>query len=186
MNATGAVIMTFFATIWWIVGLHASTRNPLLVYVVPIAVAALGAALWYIPVVAPRPAVTAESIADDLRRGRLVGWASAAEGVAILIVANILGNTGHAGAIAPAIAIIVGIHFIPLARGFPAPAYYLTALALILLGAFGLSIASIPLRVTVVGAGAALILWLTSGAALRTARPSSARRSLDQVNELHS
>ena len=57
------------------------------------------------------------------RRGRIVGIASALEGVAIFAAASVLVNLGRRDLIAPAVAIIVGVHFLPLARWFPAPIY---------------------------------------------------------------
>jgi hypothetical protein len=172
MSVTGALILAFFATVWWIVGLRAAGHAPALLYPVPIVVAvALANVLWYVR--RPRGAVPdAVDEAKEERRGRLVGWASAAEGIAIFVAANVLVNTGHRDALAPAIALIVGAHFVPLARGLPAPTYYATALALAGLGAGSLTITDPATRLTVVSAGAAGVLWLTAVSALhRAGRP---------------
>ena len=46
---------------------------------------------------------------------RVMSWSSAAEGVAIPIVAPTLANTGHADATLPGIALGVGLHSLPMA-----------------------------------------------------------------------
>ena len=164
MTSTGALIMAFFATVWWVVGLRAAGHGPALVFLVPLGVAAALVFAARRPL--REPASRAIGPAEEARRGRLVGWASAAEGVGIFVAANVLVNTGHRDALAPVIALIVGAHFVPLARGLPAPAYYVTAGALVGLGAVGLVIEDVPTRLTLVSAGAAAILWLTAWSGL--------------------
>jgi hypothetical protein len=65
----------------------------------------------------------------------------------------------------------VGVHFIPLARLFHVPAYYVTAGALCLIAIATFAIApstSTPALWTLLpGIGAALILYITSGVLLR-------------------
>jgi hypothetical protein len=170
MTVTGALILAFFATVWWIVGLRAAGHGPALLYLVPVVVvAALGSVFW--GVTRRRGAApSALDSAEEARRGRLVGWASAAEGIVIFVAANVLVNTGYRDAVAPMVALVVGVHFVPLARGLPAPAYYLTAAALVGLGAIGLMVGDLPTRLTVVSAGAAGVLWLTALSALYRAR----------------
>lgn len=168
------MIMAFFATVWWIVGLRAAGHAPVLLYPVPIIVAAALGSVWYLTR-SRGAAPTADDAAEEARGGRLVGWASAAEGIAIFIAANVLVNIGRSDAIAPVVAIIVGAHFIPFARGLPAQTYYVTAIALALLGTIGITITDLPTRLTVVSAGAASVLWLTAASALHRARGSGAK-----------
>jgi hypothetical protein len=168
MTIPGALIMGLFATVWWVVGLKSAGHGAVLVYALPVVVTAgLGGIAWRLARrerAAPR---AADAPAERTRRDRLVGWASAAEGLVIFLVAGIvLPSTGHRDATASAVALIVGAHFIPLARGLPAPAYYLTAAALIGLGLVGFGVADVGARVTLISAGAALVLWLTAVAVL--------------------
>jgi hypothetical protein len=100
------------------------------------------------------------------RRGRLIGIASAAEGIAILVIANVLLNIGRFDQFAPAVAIIVGLHFIPLALGIPMRAYLWMALVFVTIGLCGL-ILPIPVRVLTVGSAAALTMWFTTFAVNR-------------------
>jgi hypothetical protein len=171
MNITGALILEFFATLWWNAGLGAAGHGPALLYPLPLIVAsALGGAAWYLARLRRAAPDTAADPAQEARRARLVGWASAAEGVAIVVATGLLVKTGHLGALAPVVAIIVGVHFVPLARGLPAPAYYVSAAALVGLGLAGLGVGEWAARLTLVSAGAAVILWSTAAFALQRAR----------------
>lgn len=139
--------MGFFATVWWVAGLRLTGHGPAVVYLLPfIVAAALGSIAWRL---ARRksagPAATTD-VAEQARRDRLVAWASTAEGFTIFLVAGVvLPSVGHREATAPMISLIVGAHFVPLARGLPAPAYYLTA-ALAGLGIVGFGIADTNAR----------------------------------------
>lgn len=162
MSAGGAIIMGLFAAVWWIAGTAVSGRGSLPVYAVGIALAgAIVGVAWR------RPDSTAESDEERSRRGWLVGIASGAEGVLMLAAVNILANIGRRDLVAPAFAIIVGAHFLPLARWLPAPMYYVTSALLICLGLAGLRIEDPSMRVLTVSIGAACVLWLTCIAVLR-------------------
>jgi len=92
--------------------------------------------------------------------GPLVGRWSAVEGVAIFVASAVLNHVHRGDLIFSAIAIIVGLHLFPLARGIPVRLYYATGAALVFLGVAALLLprAQQPITVCV---GAALILWTT-------------------------
>jgi hypothetical protein len=167
VTRTGAVIMAFFATVWWVVGLRIAGQPLALIIGVPLLV------IVVLGVAARGGGQSAMSRAEHDRRGRLVGVASAVEGIAIFVVANVLGNTGKASYDAPAIAIIVGLHFLPLAWGLPAGAYYATAAALVAIGGIGIALPDATQRLLVVSVGAAGILWLTSLGAMTNRQAGS-------------
>lgn len=175
MTATGAVILGIFAVVWWIAGMRTAGHGPPVVWLIPIlASLALAAAVRRV-----RGATPAVDDADEARRNRLVMIWSAAEGVAIFIAINVLVNVGHRDAFVPVVALIVGAHFIPLARGLPAPAYYVTAAALIALGLVGLAMPGRAERITLVSAGAAVVLWITAAIVLR--RVANTRRGVESA-----
>ena len=163
MSPVGAIIMGIFAGIWWIVGTRAVALSPLPVYLVPAIITG------FILVVALRQQRTLvpEDSDEKKRRDRVIGIASGGEGIAILVAANVLANTGRQAFTAPAIAIIVGLHFVPIAHSLPAHRYYLTSGLLVLLGVGGCVVPDVAQRSAVVGVGAACILWLTSVAVVR-------------------
>jgi hypothetical protein len=84
---------------------------------------------------------------------------------------NILANTGTREFTASVISIIVGLHFIPLAKWLPARLYYASAALLVGTGTAGLWIRGEGPRVFYVSVVAASILWLTSVVVLRSQPP---------------
>ena len=99
--------------------------------------------------------------------GRLVGIWSGVEGAAMFVAANLLISSHHREALMSVFAMIVGAHFLPLARGIPVRLYYLTGTALVAVGIAGLLA---PLQVPLfVGASAAVILWASAIALARGA-----------------
>ena len=162
--------MSVFAAIWWIAGARGSGQSPALVYAVPVpvTVALIASTLRR------RFVGNAESPEEEARRSRLVGIASAAEGVLILVAVNVLANTGRSDMTAPVIAIVVGLHFVPLARWLPKRSYYGTAFLLCALGYFGFGIRPAAERLWVVSAGAACVLWVTCALVLFSGRDRTA------------
>ena len=99
---------------------------------------------------------------------RLVGMWSAIEGVAIGVSVLVLGALHLPQAILPVIAVIVGLHFLPLARHIPVRLYYATGAALAAVGGVGLAV-PVAARPWWVGLGAAVVLWTTAVALARGA-----------------
>ena len=149
--------MSAFGAVWWIAGAVGTGWPILWTYPLPfLAVLVLvGSALRARRPVAPEPDEQGRRI------GRLVGIASGVEGLAILVAVNVLANIGSQALTIPAIAIIVGLHFLPLAKWIPARLYYGTAVTLTGLGFIGIWISDPVLRLEVVCSGSAMTLWLT-------------------------
>lgn len=161
MSATGAIIMGVFAAVWWLVGIGASGHGSSLMYGIPLVISALIiVAAWR------RRADAAVSPEERARRGRLVGIASGAEGLLIFVAVNVLANIGKRDFAAPVVAIIVGLHFAPLARWLPARLYYATSALLVALGIAGFMVPGTDQRLLVISIGAACVLWLTCGVVL--------------------
>jgi hypothetical protein len=149
----GIWVLTIFAAIWGAVGVLGTGRSPVLV-AIPVAISA--ALLFWAMRQSPAPI----SEAAQARIGRLVGIWSAVEGVAIFAGITVCQNIGAPHAVAPVIAIIVGLHFLPLARGIPVPLYYLTGAALVATGGGALLLTE-PARMVATGFGSAVILWIS-------------------------
>jgi hypothetical protein len=99
---------------------------------------------------------------DEARRiGRLVGLASFAEVVAIVMGVQVLARAGRPDLIVSLIAVVVGLHFLPLARWMPMPKYYVSGLALVIAACIGIVIPA-EHRVLFVASTASAILWLTA------------------------
>jgi hypothetical protein len=165
MSPDGAVIMSIFAAVWWLVGTKVSGHGSVLMYGIPILMTSL------VLLVALRlRSVNLASPEENARRGRLVGIASGAEGLLIFLAVNILANTGTREFTAPVISIIVGLHFIPLAKWLPVQLYYASAALLVAAGVAGFWVHDEHIRTFYVSVVAACILWLTSVIVLRNAR----------------
>lgn len=99
--------------------------------------------------------------------GRVVGITNGCEVVAILTTVLVLSRLDLAEAIPGAVAIVVGLHFWPLARAFDQPQYRVTAIAMSVLGvvALGLAIADVETTTVQAVAGLASSLVLIGSAA---------------------
>jgi hypothetical protein len=164
MRSTGSIVMSVFGAIWWIAGAVGSGWPFVLAYAIPF----IALLVLVVAALRARDNTEPESDRDGKRIGRLVGIASGVEGVAILVAVNVLANTGTQDYTAPAISIIVGLHFLPLARWLHVKLYYATAVAFIGLGIVGIWISGPVLRLEVVCSGSACALWVTSVLVLTT------------------
>jgi hypothetical protein len=152
----GIVVLNLFALAWLVAACGALGLPPrafALPVVLSIAVA------WFClgrvrNLAAPPP---------DAARGlqRTVGVWSAVEALLIANAVFVLVRLGRPDLIAPVVAIIVGLHFMPLARALRLPLYYWTAAGLVVVGAGALAL---PFRPTLAsaGIGAAFVLYATS------------------------
>jgi len=164
----GIIVVNVFAAIWCIGGLY-SAGAPVWCWPLP-ALVSVGIVVACLRETAGVPARSPE---ESARVGRLIGIWSGVEGVAILVAANGLANLGRARLVAPAIAMIVGLHFFPLAWGLPAPPYLALGCALVLLGAGSMLLPG-AYPAPVAAFGAAILLWVTCIALVRRARAHAA------------
>ena len=167
-------IMAAFGALWWFLGLALSGHGGLASLAPGLAAAAaLVVIAWRQP-----PLPEQGSDADRRRVNRVVGIASGAEGVGILVAVNVVANLGRPDLVMPAVAIVVGLHFLPLARWLPAPGYYLTGLLMCALGVGACWVQDLAARQVLIGTGMAALLWLTCGYVLAWSasrfRPSAA------------
>jgi hypothetical protein len=173
--AMGAIVMTGFGAIWALGGAFGFTGGasvPLIV-VTLIVVAGLIVAivqLWRHAEVLPSGGDSEEAVYGD-KTGRWFGLVFTIEALAIFVAARVLSISSHNTLIAPVIALIVGIHFLPLAALFRVRAYYVTGTVLSLLAIIcivavtrGLNFGGSSLFIwsSIVGIGSAVILWVTA------------------------
>jgi hypothetical protein len=157
MDPTGAIVMSAFGAIWFAVGVAAAKTSPIL-YGIALSVPAIVIVL----ALRQHSRLPQRSEEESRRVGRLIGIVSGIEGGAIFVGALVLANTGQRGFIAPMVAMVVGAHFVPLARALPARSYYGTAAILVAIGIAGCFVGGDRMRVFLVCMGAASTLWLTS------------------------
>jgi hypothetical protein len=163
----GIVILNVAALVWLAAAL-AALDAPLWACVLPIALSAAIGAFCLSRVheePSPPPAIAR-------RIGRAVGLWSALEAILIAISVAVLVRMGQPWLIAPVVAAIVGLHFMPIARALNLPLYYGTGAGLILVALAALVLPGPTLATA--GIGAAIVLYATS-LALAMPRPLSAK-----------
>jgi hypothetical protein len=148
------VFMAGFAAVWWVMGLGTHA---------PIGQLAVGPIVSAVMILFARlrlKALPSPPAAMAARGRRIIGWALGGEGLAIALVSNLMVGRGLIAFIVPAVAIIVGLHFLPLAKLFKVKIYYAVGVLITLAGIAGLLIDA-PHRTLVTGLSAAVLLWLT-------------------------
>jgi tetrahydromethanopterin S-methyltransferase subunit G len=172
--ASGIFFLTFFGGAWALWGtsflqgaLHIGAY--VLIGLITLAFFVIGARLSRYARTLPQ-ATALEDVATGKRIGRWFGIVFGAEVVLILLAAILLSRFGAGRFIAPMIALIVGVHFFPLAGLFHVRAYYLVGALLCLLALIAIVALLLGLQIAgpspdswsyFVGIGAALVLWLT-------------------------
>lgn len=148
----GLLILCGFATLWACAAMAAAHLPPV-AFVVPLAVSA-ALLVWGVP-----RAKRIRIGVPDVRR--IVRFWSMVEIVAMVAAFTALPRLGRVNLIGPVFAIIVGAHFLPLARALAIKTYYLTGAAMILVGIVGLAL-PFPQQIIMVGGAAAAILWASA------------------------
>jgi hypothetical protein len=118
--ATGLLMMAFFTTMWAGIA-YGSLGNATILLVVfgIIIITFISYAIYLFGISKRFPKL--ESQADKLegkRAGKWFGIIFGAEGLGIFVAINIVVNLGHADLTIPVIALVVGLHFYPLAKIF--------------------------------------------------------------------
>jgi hypothetical protein len=182
-TASGVLFMAFFGTLWsytGVMGLQGWGSPWLLIVALAIGILLVVGGFSLISASKEFPQGTSIHSGNGGRKMRM--WFNiifAGEGIAIGIAIGVCNAVGHQEYIPLIIAIIVGLHFLPLARLFRVSIYYYTGLLLCVVPV--ITWLFIPETVTlngqqldaymsVVGLGSALILWVTSLAIWMTGR----------------
>lgn len=161
---SGGIILTLFGGFWSILALvfwppHPSWAVPLAVVVIILLLLLCIQRLWATRGI--RNAHDPVAAAKAKRSGMWFGIIFGIEGGLIALSCALLGRHGQNAWIPIVIALIVGVHFLPLAKVFDVSVYYWTG-ALSTLGVLAcLLIGDFTMRVLCVGLVMAAVLWLT-------------------------
>ncbi len=161
MGSWGAIIMGFFGAVFVSLTLKLQFLWTGIALGLPFLV--FGLIVLAAVAVIRRPG---DSIRPTPRQDRILLWSSTGEGIGLFIAANLVINLGHPEMLLPAIALVVGLHFLPMGFGFPFRPYTLLGFALLTASALGFALAA-PLGGAVAGFAAGLALWVASGLAVR-------------------
>lgn len=157
------MFFAFFGAAWLILGSIRSGHGKALV-IAPIILTALALfAFAYRRYKQNNSAISAQTGSpSEKRRFRLFNIINLAQWILILIAINVLVNLHLSAWIIPAILLIVGTHFLPLARLFSYPPHYITAAALILTAALYPFLAPPGPRSSMGCFLAGIVLWLSA------------------------
>ncbi|WP_433544194.1 hypothetical protein ACQPZG_03115 (plasmid) [Streptomyces sp. CA-294286] len=158
---SSGMILTFFGTLWWLVGalvLDGGVRTAALL-------AGAVAAVSLLVLAARRLDGTGGREAYE-RGARTFMWSNVGQGAGIAVVVVVGNLTGASSWIPALIAVVVGVHFFPLARPFGRPEYRWTGALLLCVGAVccAVALAGAPQSTvqTAAGLGCAGVLWATT------------------------
>jgi hypothetical protein len=176
-RVTGALFFVGFGTLWFWLGLRAVGHGgwPVVVVLV-VAGLLLAGAMWVLRLAAALPAGDVSGDAAERMRRMFVAvniiqWVSALTAVGILVILHMPEY------IAPAIAIIVGLHLFPLAESFHYPPHYVTGSLLLVWSLLSLAIEPRAEVAGVAALGTGAILFASAAwslsQALRVVRFSS-------------
>jgi hypothetical protein len=84
----------------------------------------------------------------------------------LFVAANLVTNLGHREMLLPAMALVVGLHFLPMAYAIPFRPFYALGFALLAAAALGFGVGQ-PLGGTVSGFAGAAALWMAALLAVR-------------------
>ncbi len=169
VGAWGALIMGFFGavfasmTLYWEWHLHGvALALPFLGFVL------IGIAAYHVI------RTPGEGIRPSPSEERAIMWSSIGEGVGLFLAANIVMNLHRPDLLLPSMALVVGLHFLPIAFAAGFRPFYGLGMALIVAAIMGFVIEA-PTGGEVAGFMAAVALWLASGMALRRDRLAKLR-----------
>lgn len=158
LRRVGALVTALFAVPWALTGAGVLSE-PLPVVVAAVAISVI----CMIIALRARPAPRRRRLSD--RWGARYRTIGVTQGVAIALVVGVAVALAAPGVIAPVVCLVVGLHFLPMARVVDQAEYRLTGIALLVTGAAGaivLVVAGPDIAQSVTGIGAAIILWVTS------------------------
>ncbi|MEU9063541.1 hypothetical protein AB0D13_32935 [Streptomyces sp. NPDC048430] len=164
LRRRGTAVLSVFALVWAFAGASglASSGAALAVEIIAVPATAAAFHLAYRKGAAPSPRLV--SLPADWARS--VGIVNVVEIAAIFAVIAACNATGHPAFIPPAIALVVGLHFVPLARLYDQWQYKGTAALLSAVAVLGFALIAAGLSDgsvrAVVGLGSAVTLWASA------------------------
>ena len=169
MGAWGALIMSFFGAVFASLTLYWQWHLTGVVLALPfLGFVLIGLAASYV-IRSP-----GEGIKPSPKEERAIMWSSIGEGVGLFLVSNIVINLHLPDLLLPSMALVVGLHFLPIAFVAGFRPFYVLGTALIVVAIAGFVVRA-PTGGEVAGFMAAGALWLASGIAVRRDRAAKGK-----------
>jgi hypothetical protein len=161
MGAWGAIIMSFFGALFAALTLAFQFGWTGLALGLPFGLFAI-IALAAVAVIR-RPG---DGVSPSKQAERVIMWSSIGEGVGLFVAANLVTNLGHRELLLPAMALVVGLHFLPMGYAIMFRPFYGLGLALLAASAAGFALGA-PTGGAVSGFAGATALWVAALLAVR-------------------
>lgn len=157
MGGRGAIILSFFGSVFVALTMYWQWHMQGMALAIPFILFAI---LSSLAVYALRLPGSGNVLSQKTQR--VILWSSAAEGIGIFIGSNVVINIHRPEWQLPMMALVVGLHFLPIA--FSASSRHLYALGAVLIAsaAVGFTVPA-PAGGTIAGLAAAATLWIAAG-----------------------
>lgn len=161
MGAWGALIMSFFGAVFASLTLYWHLNFSGIALVVPfLGFLLIGLAAMYVI------RLPGDGIKPTPKEERAIMWSSIGEGIGLFLTSNIVINLHRPDLLLPSMALVVGLHFLPIAFAAGFRPFYVLGAALIVAATVGFVMGA-PMGGEVSGLMAAGAVWLASGIAIR-------------------
>lgn len=161
MGSWGALIMSFFGAVFASLTLYWQWHLTGVALALPFVMfAVIGFAASYVI------RLPGEGVKPSPAEERAIMWSTIGEGVGLFLAANIVVNLHRPDLLLPSMALVVGLHFLPIAFAGGFRPFCVLGVALIVAATGGFLIAA-PAGGQVAGIIAAMALWIASGIAVR-------------------
>jgi hypothetical protein len=188
--AIGALVLTFFGAGWAVAPavLLTTSSGATAFALVVVALGAIALVVGCLALLRDAQRIPVDTSPEGLARGRAMGRrlgigfgvVFGSEALLIALASIILSANGLEDFIVPVVALIVGLHFLPLAWLFDVWSYYVTGALISLVAVITMLVIpraatanGAPLWVIVPATGSAIILWLTALVALLLGRQAA-------------
>lgn len=161
MGASGGLIMGFFGAVFAAATLALEFDWRGISIGVPFVAFAAIAIAAIVTIRAP-----GQRAARSPQAKRVIIWSTIGEGLGLVVAANVVINTGHAEWLLPVTALVVGLHFLPMAHGIPFRPFYWIGSALVLAATIGFALSQ-TVGGKISGLTATAALWIAAVVAVR-------------------
>ncbi len=162
-RAIGMCFFAVFGGVWVALGLYAAEQLSVVsVLMVVAGTLALLAGAAYLS----RQSERFPRVANNPKQGRIFGWVNFIQWAAIAILVTSLGKMHLEHYVTNGIALIVGLHMLPLARLFRYAPHYFTGVVMVAWAVATVWIVPAESLQSVTAIGTGLLLWLSAAATL--------------------
>jgi len=161
LGAWGALIMSFFGAVFASLTLYWHLNFSGIALAVPfLGFLLIGLAAMYVI------RLPGDGIKPTPKEERAIMWSSIGEGIGLFLASTIVINLHRPDLLLPSMALVVGLHFLPIAFAAGFHPFYVLGAALIVAATAGFVMGA-PMGGEVSGLMAAGAVWLASGIAIR-------------------